>query len=132
MHPRKVGLCFCHVQFSGLRPSAYDFGPAPFHQSPYGMEPFHFLKLAYKHPILQKGKRLRLSCRNKSLPQKIASAQLQVGERLYSPPGPDNDNRYDVFVSLKFNKLVDGYKPAYHTVPHPIQDFSVLCDQIFS
>jgi hypothetical protein len=58
------------------------------------------------------------------------ATQLQVGERLYSPPGPDNDNRYDVFVSLKFDKLVDGYKPAYHTVPKPIQDFSVLCDQI--
>jgi len=56
--------------------------------------------------------------------------QLQVGERLFSPPGPDNDNRYDVFVSMKFDKLVDGYKPSYHTSPRPTQDFSVLCDQI--
>jgi len=56
--------------------------------------------------------------------------QLQLGERLYSPPGPDNDNRYDVHVSLKFDKLVDGYQTAYHTSPPPTNDFSVLCDQI--
>ena len=29
--------------------------------------------------------------------------KLELGERLYRPPSPDNDNRYDVYVSLKFN-----------------------------
>lgn len=47
--------------------------------------------------------------------------QLQLGERLYSPPAPDNDNRYDVYVSLKF----DG--PAYGG---KAKDNLVLCDQI--
>ena len=28
--------------------------------------------------------------------------KLELGERLYRPPSPDNDNRYDVQVSLKF------------------------------
>jgi len=56
--------------------------------------------------------------------------QLQLGERLYRPPGPDNDNRYDVHVSLKFDPLIEGYRTAYHTAPPITKDFSVICDQI--
>jgi hypothetical protein len=47
--------------------------------------------------------------------------QLQLGERLYGPPAPDNDNRYDVHVSLKFDGPTYGGKA---------KDDMVLCDQI--
>ncbi len=47
--------------------------------------------------------------------------QLQLGERLYNPPSPDNDNRYDVHVSLKFDPPVP---------PDTNTPYSVLCDQI--
>lgn len=59
------------------------------------------------------------------------STQLHVGQRLYAPPSPDNDNRYDVYVSLKFTpKLADYRHYPHHSVPPPEVDFSVLCDQI--
>ena len=59
---------------------------------------------------------------------------LQLGDRLYSPPSPDNDNRYDVYVSLKFDK------PILPTAAEVAENnkwtlgtndpYSVLCDQI--
>jgi len=62
--------------------------------------------------------------------------QLQLGERLYRPPEPGNDNRYDVYVSLKFDKPTPpsaggavknrkGSVAAAAGAP-----YSVLCDQI--
>ena len=60
--------------------------------------------------------------------------QLQLGERLYSPPSPDNDNRYDVHVSLKF---IDPIPPTPRQLArnnrHTLDTnapYSVLCDQI--
>lgn len=50
--------------------------------------------------------------------------QLQLGERLYSPPTPHNDNRYDVHVSLKFAP------PIPPTTADSNAPYSVLCDQI--
>lgn len=60
--------------------------------------------------------------------------QLQLGERLYRPPGPNNDNRYDVYVSLKFDdplKLTPQQirQNNRHTYD-PNEPYSVLCDQI--
>ncbi len=49
------------------------------------------------------------------------ATQLQLGERLYGPTSPDNDNRYDVHVSLKFDPP---------TPPDTNTPYSVLCDQI--
>lgn len=46
--------------------------------------------------------------------------QLHLGERLYGPPAPDNDNRYEVYVSLKFDPLESASNAPY----------TVLCDQI--
>jgi len=60
--------------------------------------------------------------------------QLQLGERLYRPPSPDNDNRYDAYGSLKFDE------PIPPTPRHLAQNnkrtldtnapYSVLCDQV--
>ncbi len=47
--------------------------------------------------------------------------QLQLGERLYGPPAPDNDNRYDGYVSLKF----EPPPPSDTNAP-----YAVFCDQI--
>ena len=60
--------------------------------------------------------------------------KLELGERLHRPPSPDNDNRYEVSVSLKFN-------PPIPPTPAEIAQndkwsldtnapYSVLCDQI--
>ena len=59
---------------------------------------------------------------------------LQLGDRLYSPPSPDNDNRYDAYVSLKFDKpilptpaeVAENNKSTLGTS----DPYSVLCDQI--
>ena len=59
---------------------------------------------------------------------------LQLGDRLYSSPSPENDNRYDVYVSLKFDKpilptpaeLAENNKSTLGTS----DPYSVLCDQI--
>ena len=60
--------------------------------------------------------------------------QLQLGERLYAPPSPDNDNRYDAYVSLKFDdpiKLTSEQlrQNNKHTLD-PDAPYLVLCDQI--
>jgi hypothetical protein len=47
--------------------------------------------------------------------------QLQLGERLYGPTTPDNDNRYDVHVSLKFDPPVP---------PATNDPYSAFCDQV--
>jgi len=60
--------------------------------------------------------------------------QLQLGERLYAPPSPDNDNRYDAYVSLKFDDPIKHTSEQLrqnnkHTLD-PNAPYSVLCDQI--
>jgi hypothetical protein len=60
--------------------------------------------------------------------------QLQLGERLYSPPAPDNDNRYDVHVSLKFVSPIqltpDEIRQNNKFSLDTNDLYSVLCDQI--
>ena len=62
------------------------------------------------------------------------TTQLQLGERLYSPPTPDNDNRYDVHVSLKFDKPLnltpDEIRQNNKFTLDTNDLYSVLCDQI--
>lgn len=59
---------------------------------------------------------------------------LQLGDRLYSPPSPDNDNRYDVYVSLKFDKPIPPTPSEIEKNDKFSLDmnapYSVLCDQI--
>lgn len=59
---------------------------------------------------------------------------LQLGDRLYSPPAPDNDNRYDVYVSLKFDKPIPPTPKQIAENDKWSLDanapYSVLCDQI--
>jgi hypothetical protein len=60
--------------------------------------------------------------------------KLELGERLHRPPSPDNDNRYDVYVSLKFNPPIPP-TPAEIAANDrwsldPNAPYSVLCDQI--
>lgn len=68
---------------------------------------------------------------------------LQLGTRLYAPPSPDNDNRYDVFVSLRFEKPMPltqeqitfrdfvGEKSVMWTSSwQENAPYTVLCDQI--
>jgi len=62
------------------------------------------------------------------------ATNLQLGERLYSPPAPDNDNRYDVHVSLKFNKPIPPTPAEIARNDKASLDtnapYSVLCDQV--
>jgi len=62
------------------------------------------------------------------------ATNLQLGERLYSPPAPDNDNRYDVHVSLKFDKPIPPTPAEIAKNDKWSLDtnapYSVLCDQM--
>ena len=66
---------------------------------------------------------------------------LQIGDRLYSPPSPDNDNRYDVYVSLKFDKPMplseeqikyrDQYSSTFwKSCWEENAPYTALCDQV--
>jgi len=60
--------------------------------------------------------------------------KLELGERLYRPPSPDNDNRYQVHVSLKFNPPIPPTPAEIAANDRWSLDtnapYSVLCDQI--
>ncbi len=59
---------------------------------------------------------------------------VKIGERLYSPPSAVNDNRYDVYVSLKFIPVIPLTKQELQSCSKwttPVNDpYSVLCDQV--
>lgn len=59
---------------------------------------------------------------------------LELGARLYQPPSPDNDNRYDVHVSLKFIAPIQPTPAEIAANDRWSLDtkapYSVLCDQI--
>ncbi len=59
---------------------------------------------------------------------------LQLGERLYRPATPENDNRYDAYVSLKFDELLqltpDQIRQNNRNTLDPNAPYEVFCDQI--
>lgn len=60
--------------------------------------------------------------------------KLELGNRLYSPPTPDNDNRYDAYASLKFTKPIPPTAGELRENNKYTLDvnapYTVLCDQI--